>query len=162
MWPKDSELKSFFGDPAKGGRNGQANARWEAENLVVVPAPWRMVAAWNQKPVRGARVNRKCAESLARVLAAIWAASGQSENKIREWGCDQFGGGYNFRLKRGGSTLSTHAYGCAIDLDPERNRMGLYPNFKSVPAVVSAFESEGWLWGGRWDSPDGMHFQAAS
>jgi hypothetical protein len=28
-------------------------------------------------------------------------------------------------------------------------------------AVVKLFAAEGWVWGGPWSKPDGMHFQAA-
>jgi hypothetical protein len=29
------------------------------------------------------------------------------------------------------------------------------------PEVVRAFEAEGWVWGGRFRTPDCMHFQVA-
>jgi hypothetical protein len=73
-----------------------------------------------------------------------------------------FGGAYNFRVMRGGSSLSMHAYGCAVDFDPARNGFGSRnPYLAKCPAVLEAFKREGWTWGGTWKKPDGMHFQAA-
>lgn len=165
QWPHQSEIAKFYGNPQ--GRAGRASAVWEAANLVKVVAPWRMVTAWKTPDgtharVSSVRVHRLCAESLSRVFAAIWEASGRSQAQIEAWGCHLFGGAYNFRLMRGGTRLSMHSYGCAIDLDPERNAMGnRNPNFGSIRVVRQAFDDEGWEWGGDWSSPDGMHWQAA-
>ena len=77
---------------------------------------------------------------------------------------DLCGGVFNFRLQRGGSNLSIHSWGAAIDIDPERNRLGRRYSAGAgmIPrAAVDIFEAEGWEWGGRWSRPDAMHFQAA-
>lgn len=167
MWPKQSECREFYGNPVNKRDPSKVAPQWEAQNLVVVASPWRMVTSWRdekgvRRPVKGVRVHRKCAESLARVFAAIWQASGQDQAKIEQWGCHLLGGGFTYRAKRGGSSLSMHAYGCAIDLDPDRNGMGdTTPNFANIREVLNAFASEGWEWGGDWSSPDGMHWQAA-
>ncbi|MGY3916723.1 M15 family metallopeptidase [Aeromonas australiensis] len=64
---------------------------------------------------------------------------------------------------RGGTRLSMHSWGCAVDFDSSRNSFGdSTPNFQNIPAVLTAFESQGWTWGGKWKKPDGMHWQAAS
>jgi hypothetical protein len=64
-----------------------------------------------------------------------------------------------------------HAYGCAIDFDAPRNGLGdKTPNFANIPEVLSAFKSEGAIWGGDWNGNgdtqderrcDGMHWQFA-
>lgn len=168
-WPRQSELAAFYGNPT--GKNGKASPRWESENLIRVAVPWRMVAAWDAKiRITSITIHMNCVASLARVLQAIWldaiseaTAAGDPQKVIELWGLHLFGGGYNFRLKRGGETLSTHAYGCAIDFDPARNGMGdRTPNFANCPEVIRAFKAEGWEWGGDWSSPDAMHFQAAT
>ena len=86
---------------------------------------------------------------------------------------------FNCRRVTGGSGWSEHAYGRAIDLNPIENPYitanGTTSHRKSEPyldrddvrpgmavegsAVVAAFGTEGWKWGGRWASPvDTQHF----
>lgn len=162
MWPLQRDCDSFYGNPR--GANGRSSQKWEAENLVIVKAPYQLY--YDKTPIRGVRVHKKCAESLRRVFERIWEAAGRQQAVVDQWGASAFSGAYVFRNKRGGSTLSMHSYGCAIDLDAPRNAMGnTRPNFGNTgpSAVVSAFEAEGWTWGGRWTgrSCDGMHFQAS-
>jgi hypothetical protein len=161
-WPLQRDCDSFYGRPIL--RNGATNRAWEAENLVVVKPPFTVY--YGSTPVKGIRIHRKCAESLTRVLNRIWDAAGRQQSVVDAWGASKFAGSWVVRNKRGGGTLSMHAYGCAIDLDPARNPFhSTRPNFGKMPAhkVVEAFEAEGWTWGGRWSgrSCDGMHFQAA-
>lgn len=162
MWPLQKDVDSFYGNPR--GQSGKPSRSWEAENLVMVTAPYQLY--YDKKPVRGIRVHRKCAEAFRRVFERIWVAAGREQSVVDAWGASTFAGGYVYRNKRGGGTLSMHAYGCAIDLDPARNAMGdNTPNFGAPGpyAVVKAFEAEGAVWGGRWKGRgcDGMHFQFA-
>ncbi len=141
--------------------NGEASSIWERANIVRVPAPWRLVTAWDFQRVKGVRIHTKCAASLTAALERVWVASDHSEAKIKEWGMHLYAGGYNFRLMRGRTKLSMHSWGCAVDFDSARNAFGdRTPNFASIPAVLEAFASEGWIWGGAWSKPDGMHWQA--
>lgn len=159
-WPKQSECNSFYGDPR--GKNGGPSPTWEKENLILVPAPWKLVTAWDGSAVRGIRCHVLCGDSLSRVLAEIWDAAHRKREVIEIWGMHLFGGGYNFRVMRGGSALSMHSWGCAVDFDPARNAFGSRkPNFAICPSVLNAFVREGWTWGGEWKKPDAMHFQAA-
>lgn len=156
MWPLQRDCAKFYGDPR--GSNGAASSRWERENLITVPCPWALTYAG--RPVKGIRVHRKVAESLTRALANIWERVGQSQAEIDRIGMSVYGGGYNFRVMRGGSSLSMHAYGAAVDFDPGRNALGDATPAMD-PRVIEEFEREGWEWGGHWSRPDGMHFQAA-
>ena len=81
---------------------------------------------------------------------------------------------FNCRAITGGTEWSQHAYGRAIDVNPVENPYVLGSSvgpragreFVSRPgviqpgdAVVQAFESIGWAWGGEWSSPvDYQHF----
>ena len=161
-WPIQANRNHFYGDPR--GANGRVDPKWEASNIVRVEFPWDAVLAWDTHTrVRTARVHRLCAKSLERVLASIWVASGRSQETIRKWGMHLYGGAYEFRQVRGGTSLSSHSWGCAIDFDPLRNALGdKTPNFANIPEVLAAFDAEGWTWGGKWSRPDGMHWQAAS
>ncbi len=53
--------------------------------------------------------------------------------------------------------LSVHSWAAAIDFDARWNGYGVRPVIN--PEIVRIFESYGWQWGGRWTTPDGMHFQ---
>ena len=155
-WPHQENCALHYGNPR--------DAKFEQHNIVSVPIPWLMVTAWDGKPVKSISVNRRCAGSLARVLAVIWSAAGKSQDVINEWGLNLYGGGYVFRQMRNGRALSMHSYGCAVDFDPSRNQQGDDdPYLGDCPIVVAAFEAEGWTWGGRWKGAkcDWMHFQAA-
>lgn len=158
-WPLQKNCDAYYGNPR--GKNGQPSAAWEAANLVYVSAPWRLT--YDGRPTR-LRVHKKVADSLKRVLAEIWEWAGRKQSVIDECGMSVTGGGYNFRLKRGGSSLSMHSWGCALDFDPANNGMGdTTPKLARYPAVLAAFAREGWEWGGDWSgkSCDGMHWQAA-
>lgn len=160
-WPMQVNRNQFYGNPAL--PNGKLDPKWEAANIVRVNIPWKAVLAWDTKTaVKTIRIHRLCAPSLERILAAIWAAAGKKQATIEAWGMHLYGGAFEFRLTRGGSSLSSHSWACAIDWDPGRNALGdNTPNFANVPDVLKAFADEGWTWGGAWARKDGMHWQAA-
>jgi hypothetical protein len=87
---------------------------------------------------------------------------------------------FNCRPVTGGGGFSEHSYGTAIDLNPVENpylsgSLVLPPagrQFTDRPdapgviqpgdAVVTAFASHGWTWGGTWSGPiDYQHFSAS-
>jgi hypothetical protein len=53
--------------------------------------------------------------------------------------------------------LSLHAWGVAFDVNVRTNPYGERPQLD--PRLVEVFERYGFNWGGRWRSPDGMHFE---
>ncbi len=160
MWPHQSDVDQFYGNPR--GENAGPSRAWETENIIRVKAPWQLMTAWDFTPVSGILIHKKCADSLSKVFEQIWQASGQNQQKINEWGMQLLAGGYNFRLMRGGTRLSMHSWGCAVDFDSARNSFGdPHPNFQHIPAVLDAFKAQEWTWGGTWGKPDGMHWQAA-
>ena len=163
-WPLQSQCVAYYGDPTviiKG--SPRANAAWESANLVTVFLPWQAHASWDKDlRIRTLRVHKKVADSLKRVLDAVWSVCGHSQAEIDRIGMSSIGGGYIWRVMRGGRALSMHSYGCAVDFDPANNDLGDQTPAMD-PRVVAAFEAEGWTWGGRWagSGKDGMHFQAA-
>jgi hypothetical protein len=163
-WPTQSTAADFYGKNLRvlKGTAG-ADPAWERANLVLVRLPWRAVASWDKSiTIKSLRVHRLVAESLTRILNAIWEAFGRNQKAIDAAGMNLIGGGYNWRQMRGKARLSMHAYGCAVDFDPARNGMG-DPTPEMDRRVVETFKAEGWVWGGDWSpqSRDGMHFQAA-
>jgi hypothetical protein len=67
---------------------------------------------------------------------------------------------------RGGSSLSTHAFACALDINPEQNQLRWGSDkakmaHSDCKAFLDAFETQGWISLGRERNFDWMHIQAA-
>lgn len=76
-------------------------------------------------------------------------------SELKTWdGC------FNIRKKRGGSTMSLHSWGIAVDVNAYANCFGCKPKLSSN--FVKCFTDAGFNWGGNWKKPDGMHFELAN
>jgi len=80
----------------------------------------------------------------------------------------ELGGTFNWRPIANTNRLSAHSYGIAIDIvvaksdywEWEKKSDGSFTWKNQIPqAIVDAFESEGFVWGGRWHHFDTMHFE---
>ncbi len=72
------------------------------------------------------------------------------------------GGTFNWRYISGTKRLSAHSFGIAIDLNTKyANYWKWSKNYKNkIPLeIVKVFESEGFIWGGKWKHFDTMHFE---
>lgn len=147
-WPKPDQasLRAFYG---KAGDEG---------NLVSFSFPYPMY--YGGKKVLTGRCHKKVKESLLRVLERI-GKQYESDRSIFEE-AEDYGGIYNFRNKRGGSSLSVHAWGAAIDLDADDNAFrDSWPMQADMPIeIMEEFSKEGWLSAGAFWGYDAMHFQA--
>lgn len=150
-WPRQRDIESFFGAPGA--------------HLGKLTPPYPLRLSWNlDHVVKTVAIHEKCLDSASRVLTRVLEAYGQTQ--ISELRLDRFGGCYAPRNKRGGKTLSTHAYGIALDFDPERNQWK-WGRDKAVFARPEyevwwrLWEEEGWLSLGRARDFDWMHVQAA-
>ena len=84
-------------------------------------------------------------------------------SELKVWsGC------FNIRNKRGASSLSLHAWGLAVDLNPSdnqfkktREQMIATGRKPFTDGFVKCFKDAGFDWGGDWRTPDMMHFQLA-
>ena len=127
--------------------------KWQTDALVTIPLPFALALSWDParqvqrmschrllQPVFEKAFQTVCAEGLQRYITS-------------------FGGCFSFRPQRSGTKLSTHAWGIAIDLNPETNQQGTTGNMN--PAIVSIFRNAGFTWGGDWQerTRDPMHFQ---
>lgn len=154
-WPKQADAAKFY---------GKAGSPACTAGKAKFPFPFRI--AWNLDQ----KVNQfSCHEKVAASFTAIWeqTAKHYGEAKMRALGLDLFGGCYNYREVRGGTNLSTHAWGIAYDVDPERNQLRwgkdrallAGPDYLAFWAIV---EAQGALSLGRARNYDWMHFQFAT
>ena len=147
-WPKSDQasLRAFYGEPG------------DENNLVTITFPYPMF--YDGRQVTKTRVHKKCADSLLRVLNDIKNLIPKAEHIKDE--AEDYGGIFNFRLKRGGSTYSLHAWGAAIDLDADDNTFrDSWPMKADMPLeIMEAFAKEGWIAAGAFWGYDAMHFQA--
>lgn len=129
-----------------------------------VKVPYNMRLAWDlDSAVKTISCHEAVAISIERILTRV--AETYSPEDIDDLGLDLFGGCFNFRKKRGGSTLSTHAWGVALDWDPERNQLKWNKSRARLAQSDATkwwrcWEAEGWLSLGRARDFDWMHVQA--
>ena len=129
-----------------------------------VHLPFIMRIAWDK---RQTITQFSCHEEVARSVERVYqrVAAAYDSQDIRNLGLDLFGGCYNFRKKRGGNTLSTHAFGVAVDTDPDRNRLRWGADRARLAAddcleFWRCWEAENWVSLGRAKNFDWMHVQA--
>lgn len=158
QWPKQSELLSYYGNPA------QNNAAWQRANLVYVNTPFAM--HFEKFPVHRFMAHKKVAQSVDIVLRALWEFYKHDQAAIDAAHVSSYSGCYNFRSIRGSNNLSLHAFGAAIDFDAEHNPMCYAKGkgfFQPNSPIVTMFKSQGWFWGGDYCvRKDPMHFEAVS
>ncbi len=154
-WPTESEteLEAFYGQPG------------DDSNLTFIDVPFTHRLSWDlRQKVSRIRCHYKVADSLQKVLGEVFNHYG--EQKIQDLHLDRFGGCFNPRKKRGGTSWSTHAWGIALDYDPNRNQLhwgrdrAIFagPDYR---AWWQIWETEGWVSLGRAANFDWMHIQAA-
>ena len=115
--------------------------------------PFPLPLSWDKSQ----RVTQiRCHKLLVPVFSNLFARiqSAGLQDKITS-----FGGCFAFRPQRTGTKLSAHAWGIAIDLNPETNQQGTRGNMD--PDIVELFREAKFEWGGDWHgkSCDPMHFQ---
>lgn len=106
----DKRLLEKYGTPNKTGKG----------YLVRIKLPYPMFLNWETKTiVKSIECHKLIADKLVAVFTDILAHYGIEE--IKRLQLDDYGGCFNYRLMRGGTKLSRHSWGVAIDLDPDRN-----------------------------------------
>lgn len=144
VWPIDitADITRFFGAPGD-----QRNL----SNLDVSGLGMR----YDGKEVSTVRCHRRVEQSLGEILREISASP-------NAWVLKSYAGCYAHRAMRGGTNLSRHSWGIAIDLAPETNgNQTPWPTKSNMPLeVMEIFARRGWLSAGGFWFRDAMHFQA--
>ena len=151
-WPTEAECPKFYGP--------------KGENQTQIVLPYPMVLDWEPSTrITKMTCHEKVADAMLRVFTKLKGEYG--EEKLRELGIDQFGGCLNVRLKRGSSSAwSIHSWGCAVDLDADRNmlketkRTARFARPEYAP-MWKIIEGEGAVSYGRARDFDWMHWQFA-
>ena len=131
--------------------------------LTTILLPYPMKLAWDlDTKVSKMRCHKLAAEPFLKVFNDLLAHYGLKE--IERLGIDLFGGCFNYRKMRGGTSWSTHAWGIALDLDPARNKLKetaktarfARPEYKPM---IDIFYRHGFISLGIEKGYDWMHFQ---
>lgn len=130
--------------------------------IIQIDLPYPMY--YEGKKVTRMSCHRMLKQNFLNVFNDILAHYGLAE--IHRLQIDDFGGCFNYRVMRGGSELSVHSWGCAIDLDPDRNQLKetsktarfARPEYKKM---LDIFYEHGFESLGREKNYDWMHFQIA-
>jgi D-alanyl-D-alanine carboxypeptidase len=129
------------------------DSRWQTDFLTTIELPFPLTLSWDHsRSVQRIRCHKKLGAIFADTFTRIQSAGFQSK-------ITSFGGCFSFRSQRTGSKLSTHAWGIAIDLNPESNAQGTAGNMDV--GLASILKQAGFSWGGDWQGKvrDPMHFQ---
>lgn len=154
-WPAQTQraMEKFFGAV---GAN---------QTTLVLPRDYPLKIAWDRaRSVTRITCHEKIHDAAKRVLGRVLDHYGPA--RIGGLGLDLFGGCLNVRRMRGGSAWSMHAWGAALDFDPERNQL-TWNNSRARFARAeyerwwALWEEEGFVSLGRARDFDWMHVQAA-
>jgi hypothetical protein len=129
------------------------DSRWQTEFLARVMLPFPVTLSWDHsQTVRAIACHKLLANAFSGVFDRIQSSGLQTK-------ITSFGGCFSFRSQRTGTKLSTHAWGIAIDLNPETNAQGTAGDMDQE--LISIFRVAGFKWGGDWEGKtrDPMHFQ---
>jgi hypothetical protein len=147
--PTLSDPERVFVDPA-----------WIAKNISARKIA--SISSISGVPYRGIELHKLVLPHFETLVAA-WAKEGLLP-LILTWN-----GGFVPRFRRGQAdkkVLSAHSWGSAFDINarwnPFRKKPAPLNTEGCVIKLVTVAKKLGWVWGGDWQSPDGMHFEAGA
>lgn len=148
-YPTDKQMIDFYGPPG------------ENQAMAHIAFPLRL--DWDlSTTINRFQCHRKIQQSVEKVFEDVLQAYGLKD--IQRLGIDRFGGCFNVRKKRGGSTWSAHSWGVAIDLYPSQNQLrwgrdkAAFARPEYAP-LRSAFQAQGFMSLGACANFDWMHWQ---
>jgi hypothetical protein len=133
-----SGIKAVFGEPG------------DTRNIKPFDLPYPL--KYQGKVVKRSQAHVLLIPVFKAVLSEIKAArlAGHVQN---------YGGIYNHRPVVGGRKASTHSWGIAIDVEPDKYPQGSTERIQAE--VIAIFAKHGFIYGGDFPTPDPMHFQYA-
>lgn len=138
-----AERKEHFGEFAmqdRPGRDIRAGASWIREHVEVASVP-----------ILGrVQCHRK-------VIEPLRAAMRDLVDRGAEHVVSDYAGCWVPRTSGSDGPLSSHAWGMSVDFNAQSNPYGAEPRQPDV--LVEVMREHGFIWGGEWDTPDGMHFE---
>lgn len=141
---------------------GKAN-KTGAGYLTWLDLPYPMFLNWDTKTiVKRIQCHKLVHDRLKAALEEILITYGIEQ--IEKLQLNDYGGCFNYRPMRGGTSLSKHSWGIAIDLDPDRNLLHetaktarfARPEYK---AFIDIWYRHGFFSLGREKNYDYMHFE---
>jgi hypothetical protein len=155
-----AQLIKRYGSPLDDARTTNVNeqTQWEMKNMTIQNTPAHLLAANAVIPKR--LYGHK--DFIPDVLD--WLQDLLDNDLLKE--INEWNGIFSIRLKRGLSSLSTHAFGCAVDANAKNNPLGVSRE-QAIKRGLTPFSHEFicisrkyFDCGADWKSrPDGMHFQ---
>lgn len=151
IWPRQAEVERMFGPPGA--------------NQTLLTPPYALLLAWETRtPVPRFSIHERVHDSALRCLTRV--ADAYDAAARAALGLDLWGGCLNVRPMRGGTRLSMHAYGIALDFDPARNALTWGRDRARLAQADAApwwriWAEEGWVSLGQTRNFDWMHVQAA-
>jgi hypothetical protein len=141
-----ARMKLHFGEFAmldRPGRTVQQGASWYREHITYIEVP--ILGRFECHQAMEAPLTAAFEELLDRGLGDLVDPN-------------DFGGCWVARTTSG-QTLSSHAWGTAVDLNVSGNHLGADPT--QSEELIGVMARHGFVWGGEWLLPDGMHFELA-
>lgn len=158
--PKETyaDMSRYYGKHSLGS-DGMPTNMWKQNHLTTITPPYKIKLGYRPySPISQISCHMLVAESFLMALVDVKAVYAPAAPDAR---CAKFSGCYNYRPSRGGSELSAHAWGAAVDFDNEANplKRDWTPDVGMLPLLfIMAFNSHGWKWGGEYKvRPDPMH-----
>jgi len=148
--------RKLFGEPNPTGKG----------YLVTIDLPYPMRVSWEKtSSIRKMQCHKDAAKAFLGVFNDLLAYYGYEQ--LVALGIDLYGGCFNYRKMRGGTSLSIHSWACAIDLDPDRNLLKetaktarfARPEYKPM---INIFYKHGFESLGVEAGYDFMHFQLSA
>lgn len=149
-WPRQKDCTKYYGPPGESRQD-------------VCILPFEMTIAWDPKDkIKKFGCHELVKKPLERLFQRTFDHYGYE--KIKELRLHLYGGCYNKRKMRGGSSWSQHSWGIAVDLDPDNNQLKWGRNKATFakPAYNKFWEfvyDEGAISLGKERNYDWMHFQ---